>query len=420
VPAIRDRRSGLADSLRGGKRLTGGGRHVARASLVIAEVALALMLLVGAGLLARSLVRLLAVDPGFDPDHLLTAQVLAAGPKYADSLSVYANHDRMREAVRALPGVERVATVSQLPLGGNVDMYGVNAQDKPLANPELAPYADRYAVSPEFLATMGIPLRKGRALSDADNSDRAPLVVMVSEGLASRIWPNEDAIGKRIRMGGPAAPWRTVIGVVGNIHHRALDMNEGSQVYLPERQWQFADNLVALVVRAHGDPSLLARSVRIAAQAVDPTQPVSALATMDEVVAQTTAQRRLALLLFGAFALVALVLAVAGIYGVLATMVTERTREIGVRAALGATPAAILGMVLLDGARLAGIGLAIGLVGALSLGRFLQSLLFGVGSADPVTLGGVVLLLAAVALAACLLPALRAVGIDPIAALRAD
>jgi putative ABC transport system permease protein len=420
VPAIRDRRSGLADSLRGGKRLTGGGRHVARAGLVVAEVALALMLLVGAGLLARSLVRLLAVDPGFDPDHLLTAQVQATGPKYADSLAVYANHDRMREAIRGLPGVERVATVSQLPLGGNVDMYGVNAQDKPLANPELAPYADRYAVSPEFLATIGIPLRKGRSFTDADNNDRAPLVAVVSEGLASRVWPNEDPIGKRFHMGGPGGAWRTVIGVVGNIHHRALDVNEGSQIYLPERQWQFADNSVALVVRTRGNPSSLARSVRIAAQAVDPTQPVSALATMDEVVATTTAQRRLALLLFGAFAVVALVLAVAGIYGVLATMVTERTREIGVRAALGATPAAILGMVLLDGARLAGIGLAIGLVGALSLGRFLQSLLYGIGSADPVTLGGVVLLLAAVALAACLLPAMRAVGVDPIAALRAD
>ena len=420
VPALRDRRSDLSDSLRGGKRLTGGRRHLARATLVVAEVALALMLLVGAGLLARSLVRLLAVDPGFDARHLLTLQAQATGPKYADSASVFANHDQLREAIRRLPGVVSVGTASQLPLGGNVDMYGVNAQDKPLANPELAPYADRYAVSPEFLSTMGIAIRRGHAFTAADNSDAAPRVAIVSAGLASRIWPGEDPIGKRIRMGGPSNAWCTVVGVATNIHHRALDATESSQVYIPERQWQFADNIVAVVVRTAGDPAALARAVRAAVQAVDPAQPVTSLETMEQVVASSTAQRRLALLLFGAFALVALVLAVAGIYGVLAGAVAERTREIGVRSALGASPGAILGMVLLQGAKLAGLGLAIGLAGAMLLGRFLQSLLYGVGSADPLTLLGVAALLATVAIAACLLPAIRAVGIDPMAALRSD
>jgi putative ABC transport system permease protein len=418
VPALRE--GGVSDSLRGGKRLTGGRRHLARSGLVIAEVALALMLLVGAGLLARSLVRLLSVDTGFDASHLLTLQVQTTGPKYVDSLAVYANHDRLRMAVRALPGVERVATASQLPLGGNVDMYGVNAQDKPLANPELAPYADRYTVSPDFLGTMGIAMRRGRAFGDADNSDAAPRVAIVSAGLASRIWANENPIGKRIRVGGPNAPWRTVVGVVANIHHRALDAMEPSQLYIPERQWQFADNAVTLVVRTGGDPAPLARAVRLAAQGIDPSQPVMGMATMEQVIASSTGQRRLALLLFATFALVALVLAVAGIYGVLAGAVTERTREIGVRSALGATPGAILGMVLLEGARLAVAGLVIGLAGALSLGRFLQSLLYGVGSTDPLTLAAVALLLATVALAACLLPALRAVGVDPMSALRAD
>jgi putative ABC transport system permease protein len=420
VPALRERRSGLSDSLRGGKRLTGGRRHLARAALVVSEVALALMLLVGAGLLGRSLVQLLAVDPGFDAGHLLTLQAQATGPKYADSTAVFANHDQLRDAIRRLPGVEQVGTASQLPLGGNVDMYGVTAQDKPLANPELAPYADRYTVSPEFLSTMGIAIRRGRAFTAADNSDAAPSVVIVSTGLASRIWPGEDPIGKRIHVGGPSGVWRTVVGVAANIHHRALDATESSQAYIPERQWPYADNIVAVVVRTHGDPTPLARAVRVAAQAVDPAQPVTALATMDQVVASSTAQRRLALLLFGAFALVALVLAVAGIYGVLAGAVAERTREIGVRSALGATPGAILGMVLLQGVRLAGLGLLIGLAGALLLGRFLQSLLFGVGSADPLTLLGVVALLATVAIAACLLPAMRAVGIDPMSALRDD
>lgn len=419
APALREDRDVTAALRAGGRRLM-GGRHVARAGLVVTEMALALMLLVGAGLLARSLLRLLAVDPGFDPTHLLTLQTQASGPKYPDSSSVYANHQRILEAVRALPGIDRVGTASQLPLGGNVDSYGINAQDKPLANPALAPYADRYTVSPDFMNTMGIAIRRGRGFTTADNSDAAPLVAIVSSGLASRIWPGEDAIGKRIRMGAPNGPWRSVVGIAANIHHRGLDASEATQVYIPERQWIFPDNSVALVVRTHMDPEHLARAVRAVVQAVDPTQPITAVASMEQVIATSTAQRRLALLLFVSFAGVALVLAVAGIYGVLAGAVTERTREIGVRAALGATPRAILVMVLLQGARLAAAGLFLGLIGALSLGRFLHSLLFGVGATDPVTLGGVALLLAMVALAACLLPALRALSVDPIAALRAE
>jgi putative ABC transport system permease protein len=421
VPALRDRREELGETLRGGKRLTGGRRHSARSGLVVAEVGLAMMLLVGAGLLGRSLVRLLEVDPGFEPAHLLTLQAQAAGPKYADSMAVFANHDRIREAVRQLPGVERVGTASQLPLGGNMDAFGVIAQDKPLANPELAPFADRYAVSPDFIAAMGIAIRRGRGFVDGDNSDAAPRVVIVGAALAAHIWPGENPIGKRLHIGGEAsAPWRTVVGVAGDIHHRALDASDAGQIYIPERQWKFADNQVAVVVRTHGDPASLARAVRAAVQAVDSSQPITKLTTMEQVVSMSAAQRRLALLLFASFATVALVLAVAGIYGVLAGAVAERTREIGVRTALGATPGAILSMVLLQGARLTAAGLAIGLVGALALGRFLRSLLFGVDVTDPATLAVVSLVLGAVALGACLLPALRAVGVDPIAALRAD
>ena len=419
APVARDGRGPLAGALRSGRRLT-GGRHLARAGLVVAEVALALMLLVGAGLLGRSLVRLMSVDPGFDATNVLTLQSQAVGPKYPDSMSVYMNHARIIEALRRLPGVEHVGTVSQLPLGGNLDMYGVNAQDKPLANPELAPYADRYAVSPDYMTAMGITVRHGRSFTDADNSDAAPRVVIVSEGLASRVWPAENPIGKRVRMGDPNGPWRTVVGVAANVHHRALDATEASQIYIPERQWQFADNVVDVVVRTRSAPSSLARAVRNAVQGIDPTQPITGLSTMEQVVMMSTAERRLALLLFASFASLSLVLAVAGIYGVLAGAVTERTREIGVRTALGATPGTILGMVLLQGARLAIAGLVLGLIGALSLGRFLQSLLYGVGTTDPVTLAGVSLLLGAVALAACLVPAMRALGIDPMAALRAD
>ena len=412
--------STLASALRGSRRLTGHGRHVARSALVIAEVALAMMLLVGATLLARSLVRLLSVDAGFEAAHLLTMQVQSTGPRYADSLAVYTNHDLVRAAVRGVPGVVGVGTANQLPLGGNIDSYGIGAEDKPLANPELAPYADRYAVSPDYMTTMRIPIRRGRSFTDADNRDSMPRVAIVSAALAAKIWPGEDVIGKRIRLGDSKSPWRTVIGVAGNVHHRALDSRDTDQIYIPERQWQLADDQIALVVRTSGDPAAVAAAVRRAVQAVDMSQPITRLETMDQVITASTAQRRLALLLFFAFAGVAIVLAAAGIYGVLAGAVTERTREIGLRSALGATPVEILRLILLQGARLAAVGLVAGVAGAIALGRFLESLLFGVAPSDPVTLVAVSAMLAAVALAACLLPAMRAVGVDPMTALRAD
>ena len=253
-----------------------------------------MMLLVGATLLARSLVRLLSVDAGFEAAHLLTMQVQSTGPRYADSLAVYTNHDLVRAAVRGVPGVVGVGTANQLPLGGNIDSYGIGAEDKPLANPELAPYADRYAVSPDYMTTMRIPIRRGRSFTDADNRDSMPRVAIVSAALAAKIWPGEDVIGKRIRLGDSKSPWRTVIGVAGNVHHRALDSRDTDQIYIPERQWQFADDQIALVVRTSGDPAAVAAAVRRAVQAVDMSQPITRLETMDQVITASTAQRRLA------------------------------------------------------------------------------------------------------------------------------
>ena len=420
VPAWRGDGSRLATSLRGGSRLTGSGRHVLRSGLVMGEVALALMLLIGAGLLSRSLLRLLDVNAGFDPSHVLTMEVQATGPKYRDDAALYQHRDRLLAAVRAVPGVASAATTTMLPLGGDFNRYGVHAMDKPLDNPELAPSADRYVVTPDYLAVMRIPLLQGRVFSDMDNRDITPPVVLVSAGLAERIWPQENAIGKHVQIGGTNSPWRTVVGVVGNVHHVGLDENFSMQVYIPDQQWEGGENAVVLAVRTTGDPTAVAAAVRSAAHSVDPTQPILNVATMERVVSASTAQRRLALVLFAAFAGLAALLAGAGIYGVLATRVAEQTKEIGVRTALGATPNRILGLVIRQGASLVAIGLVAGLAGALALTRFLASLLFGVTPTDPTTIALVVMGLAVVALIACVVPAMRALRVDPIRALREE
>ncbi|MFL5580411.1 MAG: ADOP family duplicated permease [Gemmatimonadaceae bacterium] len=408
------------EALRGGTRVAGPRRRLARAALVVAEVALALVLLVGAGLLGRTLLRLSAVDVGFEPSHLLTMEVQATGPAYETDAQVFANHDRLLAAVRAVRGVEDAGLASQLPLAGNIDRYGVHAEDKPLANPELAPSGDRYVVSADFLRAMRITLVRGRGFSAAEAADSVPRVVLVSASLARRIWPGEDAIGKRIRVGGPDGPARTVVGVVGDVRHTGLDEAVSQQLYFPERQWRYAESQMALVVRTRGDPAALAPAVRAAVRSVDPSQPVIRLTTMERLIAATLAQRTLALVLFGAFAAVALVMAAAGIYGVLSGAVAERAPEIGLRMALGATPAATLRRVLGDGGRLAVAGVLAGAGGALAVGRLLRGLLYGVEPADVTILSAAAALLLAIAAAACLVPALRAARTDPMRALRGE
>lgn len=410
----------LSPSLRSGRRLSGGASHTTRASLVVGEVALAVMLLVSAGLLGRSLVRLLGMDAGFDTTHLLTLEINSSGARYPNDSSVYNYHDRVREAVGALPGVTSVAVANQLPLGGNLDMYGVVDVANVPDNPELSPSGDRYAVSTDYFRTMRIPILAGRAFTASDASEGANKVALVSEALARRLWPSGNPIGQRIRVGGVDAPARTIIGVAGNVRHTGLDAKTTLQWYIPERQMFFADNQEVLMVRTSGDPGALAPAVHRAIAAIDPTQPIVKIATMDEVVATSTSQRRLALVLFGAFAAAALLLAVAGIYGVLAGSVSERTREIGLRSALGATPGSLVGLVVGQGGRLAALGIVLGLAGTFALTRYLKSLLFGIAPDDPVTLVGVCALLAAVALAACLVPAVRAARVDPSAALRSE
>jgi putative ABC transport system permease protein len=409
----------LSSSLGSGRRLSGTVNHSTRAALVVAEVALAMMLLVSAGLLGRSLVRLLGVNVGFDTSHLLTLEINSTGAKYANDSSVYEFHDRVREAVGSLPGVSSVAVANQLPLGGNVDMYGVADLDNLPANLEQVPFADRYTVSANYLSTMRIPIIKGNGFTAEENTEGSNKVALVSEALAKRLWPNDNPLGKRIRVGGENRPARTVIGVTGNIRHSGLDAKTMMQWYVPERQFD-ADNQEVLIVRTVGDPAALAPAVRRTIASVDPTQPIVKIATMEDVVSASTSQRRLALALFGTFAGAALLLAIAGIYGVLAGTVSERTREIGVRSALGATPRRLIGLIVGQGGRLAAVGIVLGLAGSFALTRYLQSLLFGVAPNDLMTMAGVCLLLAAVTLAACLVPAARAARVDPSTALRSE
>lgn len=420
TPAFTAGGSRLFEAIRGGGRSLIGARRRVRAALVVVEIGLALMLVIGAGLLARSLQRLMDVDLGFDPTHLLTLEVHATGSAYRVKESVFANHDRIREVVGEIPGVVEVGLTTQLPLGGSFDRYGVVAMDKPLENPELAPSADRYVVSGDLLAALRIPIVRGRKFTQAEAADSNGQIAIVSQALAKRIWGSEDPIGKQIRLGGPSRPWKQVIGVAANVRHTGLDDAAMQQVYIPERQWYWEDRQMALVVRTSGDPERLAGAVREAVRSVDPIQPIAKLATMDAVISRSTSQRRLGLVLFVTFGGIALLLAAAGIYGVLAGSVEERTREFGLRSAMGATPSSIVGLVLRQAGRLALTGFVLGIVGALLLSRYIESLLYGIEASDPFTVVFATAALTTAALGACLVPALRAVRVDPIKALSSD
>jgi putative ABC transport system permease protein len=326
-------------------------------------VALAVMLLLGAGLLLRSLSRLVRVDPGFKPEGLLTMEVQTAGQRFDSDTAVWDFYDRALQAVKAAPGVNAAAFTSLLPMGANYDAYGVAIEDKPNPNPELNPSALRFAVTPGYLEAMGIPVIQGRSLEPSDAASGAPLVVLVNQTFARRVWPGENVVGKRVKASsGPE--WRTVVGVTGDVRHGGLDETPENQMYVPTRQWGWADNAMTLVVRTRADPAGLSRLVREAIWSVDRDQPIARVATMNQLLEATTSERRFALRLFAVFAGVAMVLAVAGIYGALSGSVSERTRELGIRLALGATGQDVVTMILKEGGRLIALGLALGLTGA--------------------------------------------------------
>ena len=419
IPALHVSRGELHSALQQSSRRTAGGRQRTRRALVVVEVALALVLLVGAGLLLGSLQRLFAISPGFDAANLLTLQVQTSGQRFNDDATTNRFFEQALEAVRQTPGVTAAAFTSQLPLSGELDEYGVQFEPGADGKPERGYSSYRYAVSPGYFETMGIPLRRGRLLDAHDSAD-APQVVVISESLAKRKFGEQDPLGKRVHVGRRDLPWFTIVGVVGDVKQASLMLNRSEAAYVTPAQWYFADNARSLVVRTRGDVAAIAPALRQAIWSVDKDQPIVRVATMDSLLAATAAERRFALLLFEAFGLVALALAALGIYGVLAGSVTERTQELGIRLALGAPTTAILRLVLWQGMQLIVTGISIGLLAALAATRLLRGLLFGITATDPLTFAAVALLLLTVALLACWIPARRATKVDPMIALRCE
>ncbi len=418
APAFRLSKNDVHDSLKEGARgsSTGASRRL-RGILVVSEVALSVTLLVGAGLLLRSLSDLLAIAPGFDSGHVLTIHTSLIGKSFNDNKVVRQYFIEAVDRLRALPGVQSAAAASLFPLDGNLDKYGFHAEGKINANPELDPSAERFCIAPGFLATLRIPLLRGRDISPADNAD-TPGVILINEAIANRFWPGEDALGKRVKLGGLDHDWVSVVGIVGDVHHMGLDTAPDLQVYVPHTQWPYPDTDMTFVMRTAGPPNSLASAAQNAIHSLDSTQPLSRVMSLEDCVALSVQGRRFSLILLGAFAAIALLLSMIGIYGVTSYSVAQRTREIGIRMALGAQRSEVLGLLLKQGLLLVAGGVVLGVIAAAALTRFLASMLFGVKPTDPATFASVVALLIAVAALACWIPARRAMAVDPIEALR--
>jgi putative ABC transport system permease protein len=417
LPALHASRDLHSNIQRMSQRVT-GGHQVTRRMLVVAEVALALMLLVGAGLLVRSVQRLFAVPPGFDPSDMLVMQIQTSGRRFADRAVVNTFFAQVLDAVRAVPGVATVGFTSQLPLSGDFERYGVRS--------EFGGYqgtadqsAFRYAVSGDYFSAMRIPVRHGRLLSAHDLAD-GPRVVVVSESLARRQFGDQDPLGQRIHVGDTAQPAYTVVGVAGDVKQASLAADEFAAAYVPASQWYFSDLALWLVVKTRGDAAALAPELRAAIWAVDKDQPIVRVATLNHIVEDSEADRRFAMLLFEAFAGVALVLAAIGIYGVLFAGVSERTREIGVRAALGASRSTIVRYVVREGMTMTTVGVIVGTGLALVASRVMLTMLFEVSPIDPPTYATVIVVLLAVSALASAVPAMRAAWIDPALTLRSE
>ena len=419
APALRASRAEAGESLQAGGR-TAGSASQNRFSqfLVVAEVALAILLLVGAGLVIRSSMRLQEVDPGFEEKNLLTLNVALPRQKYREASQANAFFDRLLERVRNLPGVTASGGVDPLPMSGSDSTTGVVIEGQPVEAVGNRPEVGERQVTPDYFQAMGIPMLDGRSFTKQDRAD-TPVVVVVNEALARRFFPDGQALGKRIGLEeGGKLKWAEIVGVVGNIRHRRLDAEIKPELY--ESYQQFPQNFMSVVVRTAVEPTSLIAAIRGEVQQLDKEQPVFEMKTMEQRLAETLAQGRFVMSLLTIFAALALTLAVIGIYGVMACFVGQRRKEIGIRFALGAQKGDVLKWVIAQGMSLAAIGVAIGLVAAFGLTRIIATLLFGVGPTDPLTFALVSILLGGVALLACSFPALRASRVDPIVTLKAE
>ncbi len=425
APAIHTAAPDLHGALKEGNRgTTDRGSHALRRSLVVTEVALALTLLTGAGLLLKSFARLQQVDPGFDPTNLLTFNLALPPARYANDTALVAFFEQAVPAIERVPGVIAAGATSVMPFGGGWSTGGFDIEGYTPPENQPGPWGDIRIVSPSFFEALRIPLLRGRYLTDEDR-DGARLVAVIDQEFVRRYWPKENPLGKRFTFGPPDGvtdttqnEWIEVVGVVGHAAHEGLDADPRVQLYLSYRQ--VPTPFMAMAVRTQGNPERYVNLVREAVRSVDPDQPISGIAQMDELLSRSVGQRRLSMMLLSLFSGIALVLASVGIYGVMSYSVTQRSRELGVRIALGADRADVLRLVLRQGMRLAGIGIGIGLAAALALTRLIESQLFGVTATDPGTFLLVAGVLATTALLANLIPAIRATRLDPAVVLREE
>lgn len=423
LPALRTTQTRLGDVLHNSSRsVSGGGQTSVRRTLVIAEVALSMVLLIGAGLLTRAFWRLNSIDPGFSSERILTAKVRLPASAYPEVGSMTAFYDELLRDVRSLPQVSSAALTRFLPLSDGPWTFSVQVagQPEPLVG-ERRSY-DYNPVSSDYFRTAGVKLLEGRAFTPADNADAAP-VVIVNETFRRRYWADQAAIGRRIRfdMDGDTAAWRTVVGVAADVRHDALHMDPRPTIYGPQAQaFAVISNRMRLLVRTFGDPVELARSVRETVHRIDPNLPVFDIRTMDQIVASSVAQPRFSMLLIGGFAVVASLLAMVGVFGVVSYSARQRLPELGLRIALGANSSNVVRLVLQEGLVLTLCGVTIGVLCALLAHRLLDSLLFGVSSTDPLTYVGLALSLLVAVTAACLVPAVKATAVDPTTVMRSD
>jgi predicted permease len=425
APALRvsriDLNSALKDASRGsaGTSAVWGRGNNLRRLLVISELALSVVLLIGAGLLMRSFSRLQNVAPGFNPKSVLTFELALNGQRYGDKQTIWNTYRQLWGELGQTPGVTGAGGITALPLSQAFAWTPIIIEGRTPLPGEKFLNADARVAGGQYFQAMEIPLRSGRFFSEEDNAGR-PAVVIVDEFMAEQLWPGQDAVGKRIHMVESKEPWLTIVGVVGRVKHESLDSDPRIAFYLP--QTQYPSRAMTLVVRGQGggDPSALSPAVKKVLRGIDPDLPMYSVRTMSERVAESLARRRFSMFLLSLFAAFALALATIGIYGVMAYLVNQGTREIGIRMALGATQREILRLVVLQGMRLAVSGVGIGLAAALVFTRLMRSLLFGVNASDPATFGAISVLLTVVALLATYVPAKRAARVDPIVCLRAE
>ena len=386
--------------------------------MVISEVAVSLILLMGAGLLMSSFWHLLQVDPGFRTEKAMEAFISLPNSKYEGTQSQAAFFTRLLERLKALPGVVSIGAVSHFPLDGSGPTFDFVVQGRPEPPPVERIDVPYRIVSPDYFRTMGIPLTKGRGFTESDDAD-SPQVVVLNQSMARLVSPDGDPVGERIRIGEPERPWLEIVGVVGDIKHYGLAEPTKAAIYAPMKQkmWGWM-NSMTLVLKTRSDPLVLAPLLREEVRALDGDLPVTGVQTVEQHIAASVADRRFNLLLLGLFASVALMLAVVGIYGVISYSVSLRTHELGIRMALGARRSDVLGLVMRHGVHLILTGAAVGVVGSIAVSRVLQSLLFEVSATDPATYVAAVSALAAAAMLACYIPARRATKMDPKTALR--